>query len=481
MKIRKILYYLGRILLAGAVIMLLPVIVSLIYRDGCAVAFIVSSAGVGVLGAAFLFVNRKKVGSLSSKEGMAVAALTWIILSVFGALPSVISGAVGSFTDAFFDTVSGYSTTGATVLPSMDALPHSILFWRSLTHWVGGLGILAFAIAVLPKDKSASDTFAVKAETPGPTFGKLVSKLKFNSQILYLIYLGLTVVEFVLLLCGGMPVFDGVCNSLATMGSGGFAMRDSGIAGYNSAYIEWVIAVFMMFAGINFNFYYFLIIRKFSKAFSIEEVRWYIGIIVVAVAVIATNIYSIYESIGDSVRHAFFQVCTVMSTTGFATADFNMWPGFSKMILVLLMFIGGCAGSTGGGMKVSRIVVLFKTGFKEIRHYMNPREVSAIHFDKQSLDRSVITGISSYFVVFMLAYAASILVVSLDGHDFTTSVTAVTSCMNNIGPGLSEVGPMSNYACMSTLSKYVLSFDMLLGRLELFPMLVLFSPRAWKK
>jgi len=488
LKIRRITYYLGRMLLVGSVIMLAPVIVSLIYSDGCALGFVISSLILAALGGGCSLVFRKNNTSLSAKEGMVVAALTWIILSVVGALPSVISGAVPSFTDAFFDTVSGYTTTGATVLTSMEVLPKSILFWRSLTHWVGGLGILAFAVAVLPKDKgsstkdgSAAATFAIRAESPGPTFGKLVSKLKFNTQILYLIYLALTVSEVVLLLCGSMPVFDSICNSLATMGSGGFVVTDAGIAGYNSAYIEWVIGIFMVLAGINFNFYYFMIIRKFTKAVKMEEVRWYLGIILASVAMITVNIFSIYQNFGDSVRHAFFQVCTVISTTGFATVNFDLWPEFSKMILVLLMFIGGCAGSTGGGIKVSRIVVMLKTGIKEIRYYLNPREVRAIHFDSNPLDRAVITGISSYFVVYTFLYAISMLIVSLDGHDFTTSFTAVAACINNIGPGLSKVGPASNFSCMSTLSKYVLSFDMLLGRLELFPILVLLSPRSWKK
>lgn len=487
LKIRKIAYYLGRILVAGALIMLLPVIVSLIYRDGCTLSFLVSAAMTAILGVAMMLINKRQATSLSAKEGLAVAALIWFVLSFFGALPSVLSGAVPSFTNAFFDTVSGFTTTGATVLSSMEALPKSILFWRSLTHWVGGLGILAFAVAVLPKykgmskDGSASETFAIRAESPGPTFGKLVSKLKFNTQILYAIYLGLTVLEMILLICGRMPVFDSICNSLATMGSGGFAMRDAGIAYYDSAYIEWVIGVFMLLAGVNFNFYYFMLIRKFSKSVAMEEVRWYIGVILASVAMITANIFSIYQNLGDSIRHAFFQVCTVMSTTGFATANFDQWPEFSKMILVILMFVGGCAGSTGGGIKVSRIVVMLKTGLKEIRYYLNPREIRSIHFDGQPLDRAVITGISSYFVVYMILFAISALLISLNGLDFTTSVTAVTACINNIGPGLSKVGPMANYSCMSTFSKYILSFDMLLGRLELFPILVLLSPRSWKK
>lgn len=487
MKPRKIAYYLGRILFVFAVLMLIPSAVSLLYRDGCAFGFLVTAALVAVFGFFMTVPNRRQAAPLSSKEGMAVAALIWIILSVFGALPSVISGAVPSFTDAFFDTVSGFTTTGATVLTSMDALPKSLIFWRSFTHWVGGLGILAFAVAVLPRDKSvprdgtASETFAVRAESPGPTFGKLVSKLKFNTQILYAIYLGLTAIEVILLLCGGMSLYDSICNSMATMGSGGFSVSDAGIAGYGSAYIEWVVAVFMMLAGLNFNFYYFLLIRRFAKSFAMEEVRWYIGIISVSTAMICANIYSLYSNFGESIRHAFFQVSTVISTTGFATVNFDLWPEFSKMVLVLLMFIGGCAGSTGGGIKVSRIVVLIKTGIKEIRYHINPREVRAIHFDSQPLDRSVITGISSFFVVYMAIFAISVLLISLNGHDFTTSFTSVAACINNIGPGLSLVGPSSNYSCMSAFSKYILSVDMLLGRLELFPFLVLFSGRLWKK
>lgn len=487
MKLGKITYYLGRMMLVGAALMLVPVIVALIYGDGCVTAFLIPAAGVALIAAVFIATLKNHASSLTSREGMALAALTWIVLSVFGAFPSMICGASRSFCDAFFDTVSGYTTTGATVLTDLDVLPKSILFWRSFTHWVGGLGILAFAVAVLPKIKTrhgdgmASEASAIRAESPGPTFGKLVSKLKFSTQILYLIYLGLTVLETVLLIIGKMPVFDSIVNSMATMGSGGFAMSNAGIAGYGSAYIEWVIGIFMVLAGLNFNFYYFLLIRKFAKAFCMEEVRVYLGIIAVSVAAITVNIHSMYQTLGESVRHAFFQVATIISTTGFATVDFELWPEFSKLILVILMFIGGCAGSTGGGIKVSRIAVLAKTSIKETKYYMNPREVRTIHFDSQPLERSVITGISSYFVVYMLLFTLSLLAVGLDGHDFTTTFTAVASCLNNIGPGLSKVGPMSNFSCMSTLSKYVLSFDMLLGRLELFPLIILLNPASWRR
>ncbi len=487
MKIRKITYYLGRMMFVGAAIMFVPVLVALIYGDGCVPAFLIPSAVVALLAFAAVTVFKKQASSLNSREGMALAALTWIILSVFGALPSMICGAVPSFTDAFFDTVSGYTTTGATVLKSMNALPKSILFWRSFTHWVGGLGILAFAIAVLPQTKTktgdgaASEAFAIRAESPGPTFGKLVSKLKFNTQILYLIYLGLTVIEAVLLIGGGMPAFDSIVNSMATMGSGGFSMTDAGIAGYGSAYIEWVIGIFMVLAGLNFNFYYFSLIRKFAKAFRMEEVRIYLGIIAVSVAAITVNIHSLYSSLGECVRHAFFQVATVISTTGFSTVNFDLWPEFSKLILVILMFIGGCAGSTGGGIKVSRIAILTKTAIKETRYYINPREVRTIHFDAQPLERSVITGISSFFVVYILIFTASLLLVGLEGHDFTTTFTSVAACLNNIGPGLGKVGPASNFSCMSTLSKYVLSLDMLFGRLELFPLIVLLTPNSWRR
>ncbi len=473
-------------MLVGAVLMLIPIIISAIYRDGCAIPFLVSAAACAAAGGAFVLLFRKNVKPLTGREGMAVAALSWIVLSVFGALPTVITKNA-SFTDAFFDTVSGFTTTGATVLTSMDVLPKSILFWRSLTHWVGGLGILAFAVAVLPQkanrsgEGSSSDTFAIKAESPGPTFGKLTSKLKFSTQILYLIYLGLTVAEAVLLLCGGMPVFDSIANSLATMGSGGFSLSDAGIAGYGSAYIEWVVAVFMMLAGLNFNFIYFLIMRKFVRAFSMEDVRWYVGIILASTAAITVNIYSIYQSIGESVRTAFFQVATVISTTGFSTANFAEWPGFSQTLMVILMFIGGCVGSTGGGIKISRIVIFFKTAVKEVRYHINPKEIRTVQFEGQPVEHSVVTGISSYLVVFSLLFVGSSLIVALDGHDFTTTFTAVTACINNIGPGLGKVGPAANFSCMSTLSKYVLSLDMLLGRLELFPLLVLCAPHAWKK
>lgn len=488
MKLKRIAYYLGRILLVGAVLMLAPVIVSLVYGDGCVPSFVISAAILAAVSAAFILIFRRNNTALSSKEGMVVAALTWIFISVAGALPLMLSGAVPRFADAFFDTVSGFTTTGATVLTTIDTLPPSIIFWRSFSHWVGGLGILAFAVAVLPRDRggvakdgSASATSALRAESPGPTFGKLVSKLKFNSQILYAIYLGLTVAEAILLILGKMPVFDSICNSLATMGSGGFFMRDFGIAGYNSAYIEWVIGIFMLIAGVNFNFFYFMLIRKFSKALLMEEVRWYIGIIASSTVMITANLISMYGSLAETVRHAFFQVCSIISTTGFSTVDFDKWPEFSKMILLLLMFIGGCAGSTAGGIKISRIVIMLKTGLKEIRYCLNPREVRVIHFEGEALDRAVTTGVSSYFLVYMILYGLSLLLVSLDGHDFTTTFSAVAACINNVGPGFGGVGPASNFSCMSDFSKYVLSFNMLLGRLEIFPMLVLISPASWRK
>lgn len=468
--------------------MLAPVIVSLVYGDGCIPSFVISSVILAAVSMILILIFRRNNDTLSSKEGMVVAALTWIVISAVGALPLMLSGVLPRFADAFFDTVSGFTTTGATVLTTLDTLPPSIAFWRSFSHWIGGLGILAFAVAVLPRDRggaakdgSASATSALRAESPGPTFGKLVSKLKFNSQILYAIYLGLTVIQILLLIIGKMPVFDSICNSMATMGSGGFFMRDFGISGYNSAYIEWVIGVFMLIAGINFNFFYFLLIRKFSKALMMEEVRWYIGIIVSSTVMIAVNVFSMYENLAETVRHAFFQVCAIISTTGFSTVDFDKWPEFSKVILMILMFIGGCAGSTAGGMKVSRIVIMLKTGLKEIRYCLNPREVRVIHFEGEALDRAVTTGVSSYFLIYMILYALSLLLISLDGYDFTTTFSAVATCFNNVGPGFGKIGPASNFSCMSDLSKYVLSFNMLLGRLEIFPMLVLLSPESWRK
>ncbi len=466
-------------------LILLPVIFALIYGEKTLTAFFIPAGVFLVLGLLFM-IKKSKATSYRASEGFVITALSWILISLVGALPFVISGEIPNYIDAFFETVSGFTTTGASIVPNVETMSMSILFWRSFTHWVGGMGVLAFGIALFPAlrgkkhDSGGTEAHILRAESPGPMYGKLVSKLRFNVRILYGIYLVMTVAEIALLIAGGMPVYDSIVNSLATAGTGGFGVKVASIAHYDSLYAEMVISVFMILFGINFNVYYFMLIGKFKSVFKHEETRWYLGIIAFSVVAIAFNIMNMYESLGQAFRYSFFQVSSIITTTGFATANFDLWPTFSKVILVLLMFIGASAGSTGGGLKVSRVILLLKTTLREIRHSINPRGVRAIHCDGERVDQEVIVNTSSYFAVYMLLFAVSVLLVSLDGYDMTTEVTAVAACYNNIGPGLSLVGPNGNYAMLSGFSKIVLSIDMLLGRLEIFPLLIAFTPHAWK-
>lgn len=466
-------------------LMLLPVIVALIYGEKTLTAFLIPAAVFLALGA--LFMIKKPKGAYKASEGFVITALSWVLISLVGALPFVISGEIPSYVDAFFETVSGFTTTGASIIHNVEIMSRSILFWRSFTHWVGGMGVLAFGIALFPsvtknrdRDGGGTEAHILRAEAPGPTYGKLVSKLRFNARILYAIYFAITVIEIIMLLAGGMPLFDCIVNSMATAGTGGFAIKSASIGAYNSVYAEMVISVFMILFGINFNVYYFMLIGKFRAVFKHEETRWYLGIIAASVVIIAFNIMSMYESLAQAFRYSFFQVASIITTTGFATADFDLWPTLSKVILVLLMFVGASAGSTGGGLKVSRVLLLIKTTFREIRYSINPRGVRTIRCDGETVDQSVIVNTSSYFAVYMLLFAISVLLVSIDGYDLTTEFTAVAACYNNIGPGLSLVGPTCNYSMLSTFSKIVLSIDMLLGRLEIFPLLIAFTPHAWK-
>ncbi len=472
-------------MLTAAGLILLPIIVALIYGEKTITAFLIPAAVFLVLGILFM-IKKPKGRSYKASEGFVITALSWLLISLVGALPFVISREIPSYVDAFFETVSGFTTTGASILTDIEAMSKSILFWRSFTHWVGGMGVLAFGIALFPSIKSkkndgdGTEAHILRAESPGPTYGKLVSKLRFNARILYGIYFVMTVIEIVLLIAGGMPVFDSIVNSLATAGTGGFGIKSASIGYYDSVYAEMVIAVFMVLFGINFNVYYFMLIGKFKSVLKHEETRWFLGIIAFAVVAIALNIYGMYDSLAQAFRYSFFQVSSIITTTGFATTNFDLWPTFSKMILVLLMFIGASAGSTGGGFKVSRVLILIKTAFREIRHSINPRGVRPIRCDGETVDQSVIVNTSAYFAVYMILFAVSVLLVSVDGYDLTTEVTAVAACYNNIGPGLSLVGPSGNYSMLSAFSKIVLSVDMLLGRLEIFPLLIAFTPHAWK-
>ena len=479
MNYKMITYNIGRILLVEAILLVLPAIVSIIYDDGMLISFAVTIAALTATG---LFATRKKPDnrSIYAKEGYVIVAFTWVLMSLFGALPFTLSGHIPSFIDAFFETVSGFTTTGSTILKNVEALPKSLLFWRSFTHWIGGMGILVFVIAIMPKTENSS-MHVMRAEVPGPTVGKLVSKLGASARILYGIYGGLSAIQVILLLAGGMPVFDSIVSTFATAGTGGFGILNNSIEGYNSLYAEMVIAVFMLIFGINFNLYYLFLIRRFKQAFRSEELRWYLGIVAGSVLIIALSLITSKHSVGESFRYSLFQVASIITTTGFSSTDFGKWPIIAQVILVFLMFVGACAGSTGGGIKVSRLVILVKSGMRDIKKAINPRSIETVKVDKQTVEEPVVKSVSVFFATYIIVLAVSALIVSLDGRDLTTTFTSVIACIGNIGPGLGAVGPTGNFAHFSILSKIVLSFDMLAGRLELIPMLMIFTPYAWSK
>ncbi len=479
MNYKMIVYNIGKILLVEAILLVLPTIVSVIYGDGTLSAYAITIAALTVTG---LLATRKKPKnkSIYAKEGYVIVSLAWILMSLFGALPFWISGGIPNFVDAFFETVSGFTTTGSTILSNIEGMPKSLLFWRSFTHWVGGMGILVFVIAIMPKTENSS-MHIMRAEVPGPTVGKLVSKLGASARILYGIYCGLTAIMVVFLLAGGMPLFDSLVNAFATAGTGGFGILNNSIEGYNNLYFEMVIAVFMLLFGINFNLYYLLLIRRFKQAFKSEELRCYLGIVATAIIIIAVSLITGNHSAGYSFRHAFFQVASIITTTGFSSTDFGTWPIIAQLTLLFLMFIGACAGSTGGGIKVSRLMILVKSGMRDIKKAINPRSVETVKVDKQTVEEPVVKGVSVFFAMYIIVLAVSAMVVSLDGRDLTTTLTSVVACIGNIGPGLGAVGPAGNFADFSVLSKIVLSFDMLAGRLELIPMLMIFTPYAWSR
>ncbi len=482
---RVVFYNVSRITLIASALFFLPLIVSFLYRDGCWLSFLIPMLLMGSVGALGAFRRPQDTASYA-REGFVTVTFMWLVFSVFGSLPFLLSHSIPHFVDAFFETVSGFTTTGSTILTDVEALPPSILFWRSLTHWVGGMGVLALAIALMPGDSTGQpDNTAVhilRAETPGPTFGKLVAKLRYNVRILYGIYTGLTLLEILFLFFGGMKIFDAVVTSFATAGTGGFGIRNASIAAYDSLYCEMVIGVFMLLFGVNFNIYYFILTGKLLKALKSEELRWYLGIVAVATFGIAVNILPIYKSTGSALRYAFFQVSSIITTTGFGTADFELWPMFSKAILVLLMFIGACVSSTGGGLKITRVLILVKTAWREIRHQLNPREVRVIRCDGATVDGTVANGVTAYFAIYILTLFFSAVLISFDSLDFTTTVTSVITCLNNIGPGLGAVvGPSGNFSSLSFFSKLVLCFDMLAGRLEIYPLLITLSPSVWKR
>ena len=472
-----IVYILGQVLRIEGLLMLPSFLVGLLYGEKQGWVYLLM-AGVCLLVGTLISLKKPKNTTIYLMEGCVSTALCWIVLSAFGAMPFVLTGEIPRFIDAMFETVSGFTTTGSSILTDVEAMSHPSLFWRSFTHWIGGMGVLVFLLAVLPM-AGGSQFQLMKAESPGPSVGKLVPKVGATARLLYGIYLGLTVVCIILLLLGGMDVFDAFTIGFGTAGTGGFGVKADSCASYSN-YCIWVITIFMLLFGVNFNFYYFLVIKHIRDAFKIEEVRWYFIIVAAAVAVCFVTLADDLSTF-DAVTHSAFQVATIITTTGFATMDFDLWHSAARTVLVLLMFCGACAGSTGGGIKVSRIIVFFKSAIKEIGSYIHPRSVKRIKVEGRPVEHEAIRSINEYLTTYVLIFVLSVFLISLEGKDLITTFTSVAATINNIGPGLSLVGPTASFAHMTDLSKWVLIFDMLAGRLELFPMLILLHPAIWKQ
>lgn len=472
-----ILHILGWILNVEAVFMLLPLIVSIIYREQSGVYFLIA-IGICLVPGIPLSLRKPKNTIFFAKEGFITVALGWIILSIMGSLPFFISGEIPDYVNALFEVISGFTTTGASILSDVEALSQCMLFWRSFTHWLGGMGVLVFILAILPMAGGES-IHIMRAESPGPSVGKLVPKMRTTATLLYSIYLGMTVLQVILLLAGRMPLFDALTITFGTAGTGGFAIKNSSMASY-SPYLQNVVTVFMLLFGVNFNIYFLLLYRKFKSAIKSEELKAYFIIAVSSMILISFNVGGL-KGFFSAFHHSAFQVASIMTTTGYATLDYNSWPTFSKTLLIMLMFIGASAGSTGGGMKVSRIIILFKTIIKELSYLIHKRSIKVLKLEGKRIEHETLRSVNVFFISYILVFTISVLLVSLDNYDFTTSFSAVSATINNIGPGLEAVGPVGNYEGFSSLSKLVMIFDMLAGRLEIFPMLLLFSPATWKK
>lgn len=473
-----IVYTLGKVLSVEGICMILPLICSLIYRDSCTNLFLFCAI-LCLLCGVLMTLKKPKKKTMYAKEGFVIVALSWIVISIFGAFPFYFSGYIPNYIDALFETVSGFTTTGASVLSNIEALPKSLLFWRSFTHWIGGMGVLVFLVAILPLS-GGGNIHLIKAESPGPSVSKLVPKVKSSAKILYTIYIALTVLQVILLLFGKMSLFEALTITFGTAGTGGFGVLNSS-AGEYSSYVQIVITIFMIIFGVDFSIYYLILMRRFKDALKSEELRTYLGIIVVSIILISINCRGLFSTLSDTIKHSAFQVSSIITTTGFSTTDFDLWPSFSKTILVMLMFCGACAGSTGGGIKVSRLLILSKSILREIRIAAHPRMIKKITVNGRMVEHETIRNINVFLAVYIAIFFVSWLIISLDNFGFTTNFTAVAATFNNVGPGLAEVGPTKNFALYSPLSTIVLTFDMLFGRLEIFPLLVMLSPYSWKK
>ncbi len=478
MNYASIFFILGRILQIEAGLLMLPTVVSMAYREKEYLSFFVVALACFAIGTLFT-IKKPKNQIYYAREGFVTVALGWILMSAMGALPFVINGDIPSFTDAFFETISGFTTTGSSILNDVEALSKGSLFWRSFTHWVGGMGVFVFMLEILPMT-GAQNMHLMRTESPGPEVGKLVPRLRDSAKILYILYVALSLIMVVLLAISGMPLFDNFTIMFGTAGTGGFAVKNSSCAGYTEVQRN-ITAIFMILFGVNFNFYYFLTFGKSIKeALKMEEVRTYIGIILSSIVVIMLNARGCFTSVKDAFEHALFQVASIITTTGYATCDFDKWPVMSKTVLLMLMLIGACAGSTGGGFKVSRLIVMMKTYRSELAHFIHPRLVRNIHMDGKIVKSETVNGIKVYLITYVIVFLSSFFLISIDNFDVETNFSAVAATFNNIGPGLAKVGPTCNFSEYSVFSKYVLMFDMLAGRLELYPMLLLFAPSTWR-
>ncbi|MGN1048523.1 MAG: TrkH family potassium uptake protein [Eubacteriales bacterium] len=476
---KMVFYTVGQMIWLEALLMLFPAAVSLCYSEHAVWAFFTAILAALAIGTLMVLLSRPDDYVIYAKEGFVIVAFSWLAMSFIGALPFVISGEIPSYIDALFETVSGFTTTGASILADVESVGYGINFWRCFTHWIGGMGVLVFIMAVIPNFSDRS-IHIMRAEMPGPIVGKLMPKVKDTAKVLYLIYIAITALEFIMLVCGGMPVYDSLVHSFATAGTGGFGIMNDSIASY-SPYCQWVIAAFMLLFGVNFNVYYMILIKRASTAFKSTELWIYLGIVAAASTAVCINVYPLFENISDAVRSSVFQVTSIMTTTGFVTTSTNAWPEFSKSVLLLLMFIGGCAGSTAGGFKVSRLIILAKALKSEMKHMLHPRSVNTISFEGKKLEKDTVTSVSVYMIAYVFSLFMLLLLLSFEPLDTETKLTAAMSCFNNVGPFFSRTVSCANYSVFSPFSKLLLSAAMLLGRLEIFPILIVFSPSIWSK
>ena len=476
---RMVLNTVGHIILSEAALLLLPAVVSVIYLEECVWSFLITIAIAIALGLILKFASRPDSRLIYAKEGFVIVSFAWVLMSAIGALPFFLSGEIPHYVDALFETVSGFTTTGASILTDVEAMSKGLLFWRSFTHWIGGMGVIVFVMAIMPNIADRS-MHIMKAEVPGPTVGKLVPKARETAKILYLIYIALTGIMIIMLLCGGMPFFDSIVHAFGTAGTGGFGIKSNSIGGYNS-YCQWVITVFMLVFSLNFNLYYLILLRKIKTVLKSTELWFFIGLVAVSIAVITYNIYPMYTTFSETIKHSSFQVATIISTTGYATTNFNTWPGLSKAVLLVLMIVGGCAGSTAGGLKCARVVMLIKTVHRELKKLLHPRSVRTVNMEDKRVNEQILSGVTSYLAIYIMCLVAIFVLLSIEPFGIETNLSATLACFNNVGPGFGAVGPIGSYADYSVFSKILLTLAMLLGRLEIFPLILGLNPLVWRK